>query len=131
MSKYTEILAVKKGLLCKGDKISRQIGPTRLIEILTIVKANCVLLGEIADSVKGDADMGTFVSSCQEEIVRSFLGADLLNMYDGHYFKIGTGHEKMMDNVKLIIGVPSAKETERETRTNFQKMARNIIQGGL
>ena len=70
MSKYTEILAVKKGLLCKGDKISRQTGPVRLAEILQIVSGNCTLLGDIADSVKGETDMGTFVGSCQEEIVR-------------------------------------------------------------
>ena len=123
MSKYAELLQVKRGLL-GNHEISRSCSPAKLTELMPEIKGNCDLLKEIGDSLQTATELDAFVANCQEEIVRSFLAADLRNLYNGDYFKKGLTHTKMLENLKLVIGVQTEEQMKKAARSKFEGLTR-------
>ena len=123
MSKYAEIIHVKKGLYGTNQK-SRNAGPDHVSAILSKIEGDCKMLGEIATSLDSDGGLDSFLQNCQEDVVRSYLGPDLLQLYRGVYFDRGLGFEKMLENVKNILKVPSAEQLTKQARSEFSQLTR-------
>ena len=125
MSGFAEIIAIKKGLLGSGQ-INRNTAPSLVAEILGTIKQNCDLLTKVKTTLdtQKDGNLDCFVNSSQEDIFRSFLSSDLLQLYDGVYFKNGLGYDVMGSNLKSIIKLPTDDQKAKKARANFGSLVR-------
>ena len=97
MSKFAELIHVKKGL-CGSAQLNRNTSPDQITAVLSLIEDNCNMLKEISDALGTDGSLDNFLKNCQEDVVRSFLGADLLQLYKGVYFERGLGFQEMLKN---------------------------------
>ena len=123
MSKFAELIHVKKGL-CGSAQLNRNTSPDQITAILSLIEDNCNMLKEISDALDTDGNLDSFLKNCQEEVVRSFLGADLLQLYKGVYFERGLGFQEMLKNLKNILKVPSQEQISAQARADFNQLTR-------
>ena len=123
MSKYAELITVKKGLYGR-NQINRNTSPDHVSGILKNMTENCEMLKEIADALDTDGGLNKFLQTCQEDVVKSYLAQDLLNLYKGAYFETGIGYEKMVQNLKNILKVPTEEQVTRQARSEFSQITR-------
>ena len=90
------------------------------------IKNNCDLLTKVKITLdtQKDGNLDSFVTSSQEDIFRSFLSSDLLQLYDGVYFKNGLGYDVMESNLKSIIKLPTDDQKAKKARANFGSLVR-------
>ena len=123
MSNYAELIQVKKGLYGAGQ-INRNASPDHVCALLSSITEDCKMLGDVAKSLDEAGGLDKFLQNCQEDVVRSYLGSDLLQLYKGVYFSKGLGYEKMLENLTSILKVPSTEQLTKQARVEFNQVTR-------
>ena len=120
-----------KTALMGTPTIGQNFDRERYTGVRALMERNIKHIAQIGAAFKtgtaGDAINGIIdgqIKFAQEDIFRSFLKPDFLGQCNGEYFEFDLGHEKMFENLDIILGIPTDEEKAEKAETVFEEMVR-------